>query len=166
MDQRRVCRVCRLHLNALVLSEANPNVEYIAGCMPLLPNRKSDGWVNNCPQFMGIYAETKHPEEAALFLDFFFNSEEAAALSGQCVRFHPAFAQKIVAENGSLDKLTAEAVERSLTYSGFDDGGLTTSAEVAKIMEEAYEAVAYGVMTPTEAAKDIVQKLNDFLARQ
>ena len=68
--------------NALVLSEANPNVEYIAGCMPLLPNRKSDGWVNNCPQFMGIYAETKHPEEAALFLDFFFNSEEAAALLG------------------------------------------------------------------------------------
>ena len=57
-------------------------------------------------------------------------------------------------------------MERSLTYSGFDDGGLTTSAEVAKIMEEAYEAVAYGVMTPTEASKDIVQKLNDFLARQ
>lgn len=116
---------------------------------------------------MGIYAETKHPEEAALFLDFFFNSEEAAALLGTVRSVPPtAFAQKIVTENGSLDKLTAEAVERSLTYSGFDDGGLTTSAESEKILEEAYEAVAYGVMTPAEAAKDVIQKLNDFLARQ
>jgi oligogalacturonide transport system substrate-binding protein len=153
--------------NALVLQEANPNVEYIAGCMPLLPDRKSDGWVNNCPQYMGIYAETKHPEEAALFLDFFFNSEEAAGLLGTVRSVPPtAFAQKIVAENGSLDKLTAEAVERSLSYSGFDDGGLTTSTEATKILEEAYEVVSYGTMTPAEAAKDVVEKLNSFLATQ
>lgn len=153
--------------NAQVLMEANPNVEYIAGCMPLLANRKSDGWVNNCPQFMGIYAETKHPEEAALFLDFFFNTEEAAKIL-KTVRSVPptAFAQKIVTEDGSLHKLTAEAVERSLSYNGFDDGGLTTSAEVSKILEEAYEAVSYGSMTPAAAAKDVVEKINSFLATQ
>lgn len=153
--------------NVQVLMEANPNVEYIAGCMPLLPDRKSDGWVNNCPQFMGIYAETKHPEEAALFLDFFFNTEEAAKLLGTVRSVPPtAFAQRIVAEDGSLHKMTAEAVERSLSYSGFDDGGLTTSAEATKILEEAYEAVSYGSMTPAEAAKDVVEKLNSFLATQ
>jgi len=151
--------------SAQVLMEANPNVEYIAGCMPLLANRKSDGWVNNCPQFMGIYANTKYPEQAASFLDFFFNTKEAAEML-KTVRSVPptAFAQKIVADNGSLNKLTAAAVERSLSYSGFDDGGLTTSAEVSKILEEAYEAVSYGSVTPAAAAKDVVQKINSYLA--
>ncbi len=151
--------------NAQVLMEANTNAEYIAGCMPLLANRKSDGWVNNCPQFMGIYAEAKHPEEAALFLDFFFNTKEAAEILNTVRSVPPtAFAQKIVADNGSLNKLTAAAVERSLSYSGFDDSGLTTTAEVTKILEEAYEAVSYGSVTPAAAAKDVVEKINSFLA--
>lgn len=151
--------------SAMMLSEANPNAEYIAGCMPLLPNRKSDGWVNNTPQFMGIYAETKYPEEAGKFLDFFFNSEEAAELLGTVRSVPPtAFAQKIVTEKGVLDKLTAEGVARSLTYNGFDDGGLTTGAEVTKILEEAYDAVSYGTMTPAAAARETVRRINDFLA--
>lgn len=153
--------------NAQALQDANPNVEYIAGALPLLKDGKSDGWVNNCPQYIGIYAETKHPEEAALFLDFFFNTEEAAELL-KTVRSVPptAFAQQIVTEQGVLNKLTAEAVERSLSYSGFDDGGYTTTAEMSKILEEAYEAVSYGTMTPADAAKDTIEKINDFLSRQ
>lgn len=153
--------------NAQVLKEANPNVEYIAGCLPLLTERKSDGWVNNCPQFMGIYADTKYPEQAAQFLDFFFNTDEAVELLGTVRSVPPtAFAQKIVTDKGILDKLTSEAVERSLSYSGFDDGGLSTSAEVTKILEDAYEAVSYGSMTPADAAKDVVAKINDFLSTQ
>lgn len=151
--------------NTQILKEANPNVEYVAGCLPLLADRKSDGWVNNCPQFMGIYAETKYPEQAAMFLDYFFNSEEAAELLGVVRSVPPTdFAQKIVTDKGLLDPLTTEAVERSLSYSGFDDAGLSTTAEVMKIMSDAYEAVSYGSMAPADAAKDVVTKINDYLA--
>ena len=151
--------------NAQILQQANPDVEYVAGCMPLMEDRKSDGWVNNCPQYIGVYAETEHPEEAGLFLDFFFNSEEAAEILGVVRSVPPTeFAQKIVTDNGQLDAFTAETVERSLSYEGFDDAGLTTSAEVMKIMSDAYEAVAYGTMSPADTAKDVVAKINDYLA--
>lgn len=151
--------------NAKVLMDANPDVEYMAGCMPVMADAKSEGWVNNCPQYMGIYAETEHPEEAGLFLDYFFNSEEAAETLGVVRSVPPTeFAQKIVTDNGQLDYLTAAAVERSLSYEGFDDAGYTTSAEVSKILADAYEAVSYGSSTPADTAKDVVNKINEYLA--
>lgn len=151
--------------NAQVLMDANPDVEYMAGCMPVMADAKSEGWVNNCPQYIGIYAETEHPEEAGLFLDYFFNSEEAAETLGVVRSVPPTeFAQKIVTDNGQLDYLTAAAVERSLSYEGFDDAGYTTSAEVSKILADAYEAVSYGSSTPADTAKDVVNKINEYLA--
>ena len=151
--------------NAQVLMDANPDGEYMAGCMPVMADAKSEGWVNNCPQYIGIYAETEHPEEAGLFLDYFFNSEEAAETLGVVRSVPPTeFAQKIVTDNGQLDYLTAAAVERSLSYEGFDDAGYTTSAEVSKILADAYEAVSYGSSTPADTAKDVVNKINEYLA--
>lgn len=151
--------------NAKVLMDANPDVEYMAGCMPVMADAKSEGWVNNCPQYIGIYAETEHPEEAGMFLDYFFNSEEAAETLGVVRSVPPTeFAQKIVTDNGQLDYLTAATVERSLSYEGFDDAGYTTSAEVSKILADAYEAVSYGSSTPADTAKDVVAKINDYLA--
>ena len=151
--------------NAQVLMDANPDVEYMAGCMPVMADAKSEGWVNNCPQYIGIYAETEHPEEAGLFLDYFFNSDEAAETLGVVRSVPPTeFAQKIVTDNGQLDYLTAAAVERSLSYEGFDDAGYTTSAEVSKILADAYEAVSYGSSTPADTAKDVVNKINEYLA--
>lgn len=151
--------------NAKVLMDANPDVEYMAGCMPVMADAKSEGWVNNCPQYIGVYAETEHPEEAGLFLDYFFNSEEAAETLGVVRSVPPTeFAQKIVTDNGQLDYLTAASVERSMSYEGFDDAGYTTSAEVSKILADAYEAVSYGSSTPADTAKDVVNKINEYLA--
>lgn len=152
--------------SATVVEAANPNVEYVAGCLPLLPDRKSDGWYNDCPQFMGIYAETKHPQEAAKFLDFFFNSEEAALLLGTVRSVPPtAMAQKIVTDAGKLNQLTADCVARSLTYNGTTDNGYTTNSEVQAILNDAYAAVSFGTKTPADAAREVVELINDFLAR-
>jgi oligogalacturonide transport system substrate-binding protein len=153
--------------NALVLRDANPDVEYIAGRMPVMAGAKSDGWVNDTPQYIGISATTPYPEEAALFLDFFFNSEEAAEILGTVRSVPPtAMAQKIVADKDVLDELTAQAVEVSLTYNGQSDSGFSTGAEVTAILTDAYEAVAFGAITPAQAASDVVSQINDFLARQ
>jgi len=142
-------------------------VEYMPGRLPVMANAKSDGWFNDCPQYMGIYAETKYPEQAAKFLNFFFNSEEAASILGTVRSVPPtAMAQKIVTDEGKLNALTANCVEMSLTYNGQSDGGLTTSAEVKAILDEAYDAVSLGAKTPAQAAKDVVKQLNDFLAAQ
>jgi len=153
--------------SAEVVQAANPSVQYVAGAMPLLANRRSDGWFNDTPQYMGISATTRYPEQAGSFLNFFFNTEEAARLLGTVRSVPPtAMAQRIVTEAGQLNALTAESVARSITYNGATDGGLTTSAEVTSILLNAYEAVSYGSMAPAAAARTVVDQINAFLARQ
>ena len=152
---------------AAVVEAANPNVQYIAGRLPLLANRRSDGWYNDCPQYMGIYAHTRHPEEAGKFLDFFFNSEEAARLLGTVRSVPPtAMAQQIVTNAGLLNRLTADGVAVSLSYNGQSDAGFTTSQEVKAILDAAYEAVSFGARTPAVVAREVVAQLNDFISRQ
>ncbi len=147
-----------------VLKAGNPDVEYYAGQLPLFEDRKSDGWFNDCPQYIGIYALTEHPEEAARFLDFFYNNEEAAAVLGTVRSVPPTvMAQEVCEREGTMDALSKEAVEVSMQYDGQSDGGLTTCAEVTSILNDAYENVSYGAMTPEEAAAEVVLLLNDFI---
>jgi oligogalacturonide transport system substrate-binding protein len=153
--------------SADVMQAANPDPNYIAGNMPVLADAKSDGWANDCPQYMGIYTKTEHPEEAALFLDFFFNNEEAAKTLGTVRSVPPtAKAQEITVTAGTLNPLTKMAVDVSQQYNGFSDSGKTTSAEVTAILVDAYESVAYGAKTPAEAAKEVVLLINNYLSAQ
>lgn len=147
-----------------VMTSVN-DVNYIAGELPLMANRKSDGWFTDTPQYIGMYKDTKHPEEAALFLDYFFNSEDAAKTLGT-VRSAPPTkkATDICEAEGTLDKITVESIEVSKEYNGQSDGGFTTSSEVNAILKDAYENVAYGTKTPKEAATEVVSLLNDFLS--
>ena len=152
---------------AEVMQAANPSVEYIPGALPLLANRRSDGWFNDPPQYMGIYAQTRNPQEAARFLDFFFNTEEAAILLGTVRSVPPtAMAQQAVVNAGVLNALTAAGVARSQTYNGQPDAGFTTAAEPKAILDNAYAEVSFGRMTPAQAAATVVQQLNAYLARQ
>ena len=148
-----------------VLAEANDTgAEFIPGALPLLANRASDGWTNNTPQFMGISADTPYPEHAALFFDFFFNTEVAAGILGTVRSIPPTeFAQQLVMDRGIANQWVVDATARSLTYAGFDDGGLTTNDNVTMILRDAYEGVAYGTLTPAEAAKNVVSQINDYL---
>lgn len=151
--------------SADVMQAANPSAKYIAGNMPVFADAVSDGWFNDCPQYMGISAKTKYPEEAALFLDFFFNNEEAAKTLGTVRSVPPTTkAQDITLAEGALNPLTKMAVEVSQQYNGVSDSGKTTSAEVIAILTDAYENVSFGAKTPEEAAKEVVALINDYLA--
>jgi oligogalacturonide transport system substrate-binding protein len=153
--------------SADVLQAGNPDPNYIAGNMPVFANAKSDGWANDCPQYMGIDKNTKHPEEAALFLDFFFNNEEASKTLGTVRSVPPTTkAQDIATTAGTLNPLTKLSVDVSQQYKGFSDGGKTTSAEVSAILTDAYESVAYGAKTPSEAAKEVIKLINNYLSAQ
>lgn len=147
-----------------VVSAANKNVEYMAGHMPTLANRKSDGWFNDTPQYMGMYAKTKYSAEAAKFLDFFFNDSEAADKLGTVRSVPPTNnGRKIAEQNGTLQGITSQSVKVSLLYNGQSDGGLTTGSEVTAILRDAYDNVSYGTKSPADVAKNTVNLINDFL---
>lgn len=153
--------------SADVLQAANSSVEYIAGHMPVMEGAASDGWFNDCPQFIGIYAKSEHPEEAALFLDYFYNNEQAITTLGTVRSVPPTQkAQEICEKAGSLNELTKMSVEVSMLYNGVSDGGKTTSSEVTAILGDAYENISYGAKTPAEEAAEVVSLLNDYIASQ
>ena len=147
-----------------VMSAVNDEIEYISGNLPIMESAVSDGWFNDCPQYIGIYADSKYPAEAALFLDYFFNSEEAARTLGTVRAVPPTKkAQEICEEEGTLSPLMKQSAEVSMQYNGRSDGGLTTGSEVNAILKDAYENVSYGTKTPEAAASEVVTLLNDFL---
>lgn len=150
-----------------VLAAANPNATYYAGNLPLLPDRVSDGWFNDCSGYIGIYSGSDHKEEALMFLDYFFNNETALATLGTVRSVPPtALGKEICEKSGKLDPLTKQAVEVSSQYNGVSDAGKTTTSECEAILKDCYENVAYGAMTPEEAAKEIVDLLNDYIDSQ
>ncbi len=153
--------------SAAVMQAANPNANYIAGQLPLFEERNSDGWVNDCPQYVGIYAKSAHPEEAALFLDYFFNNEESMKTLGTVRSVPPTKrAQELALEAGTLNFLTKMTVDVSMQYNGKSDSGKTTSAEVTAILSDAYENVAFGEVSPADEAKEVVELINDYLSAQ
>ncbi|MCI8418066.1 MAG: extracellular solute-binding protein [Lachnospiraceae bacterium] len=150
--------------SADVLSAANDTVEYMAGNMPVMADAVNDGWVNDCPQYIGMYAKTQHPAEAALFLDYFYNSDEAAKLLGTVRSVPPTEkARNICEEMDALNPLTKQSVDVSMQYNGFSDSGRTTSSEVTAILIDAYDNVSYGQMEPAEAAAEVMELLNDYM---
>lgn len=150
-----------------VMQAANPAPSYIAGNMPVMADAKSDGWYNDCPQYVGIYAKSEHPEEAAMFLDYFFNNEEAMKTLGTVRSVPPTDkAQEITLAAGTLNPLTKQAVDVSMQYNGVSDSGKTTSAEVSAILNDAYENVAFGEKSPADEAKEVVSLINDYLSAQ
>ena len=153
--------------SADILQAANPEVEYIAGHMPVMENAVSDGWFNDTPQFIGMYAKTKHPEGAALFLDYFFNDEEAAKTLGTVRSVPPTkSAQEICEKAGTLNPLTKMSVEVSMLYNGESDGGKTTGSEVTSILQDAYENISFGAKSPADNAAEVVAMLNDYISSQ
>lgn len=153
--------------SADVLQAANTNTEYMAGQLPLMENGESDGWFNDCPQYIGVYAKSEHPEEAADFLNYFFNNEEAARTLGTVRSVPPTQkAQEICEADGTLNELTKQSVEVSMQYNGVTDGGPTTGSEVTAILQDAYDNVSYGTLTPEEEAKEVVSLLQDYIDAQ
>ncbi|WP_349671196.1 extracellular solute-binding protein [Lacrimispora sp.] len=150
-----------------VLQAANPSAEYIAGNLPLAADRVSDGWYNDCSGYIGIYAKSQHPKEAAMFVNFFFNDEKAIETLGTVRSVPPtARAKEICEKSGSLNPLAKMAVETSLKYNGLSDSGKTTTSEVEAILKDAYDNIAYGAKTPADEAREIVQLLSDYIESQ
>ncbi|MCR4587944.1 MAG: extracellular solute-binding protein [Lachnospiraceae bacterium] len=149
--------------SADVLSAANSEITYMAGHLPLRDGGASDGWFNDCPQYIGVYAKTEHPKEAIDFLNFFYG-EEAAAILGTVRSVPPTvMAQEICEKAGTLNPLTKESVSVSMLYNGQSDGGPTTGSEVTAILTDAYENVSHGTLSPAEAAEETVELLNDYI---
>lgn len=130
---------------------------------PMLADAKDPGMQLSPSQSISINAGSAHIDEAAKFLNFFFNDEEAAKILGDC-RSIPCTntARRICEEEGLIDPLSVKAVEL-LNPIATDVQNLTLPTEIATIMKDASDKVAYNQGTPAEIAAEAYAYMLEYL---
>lgn len=152
------------------LTAANPGAEYIVVAMPKMANESAqlnDGYYASPPQLMTVNKDSKHIDEAVMFLDYFFNNEEAAIILKDLRSVPPtARARELCEENGLISSLVTTAVNIAIDKNGINEMGLTTDAEVEAVIKTMIESVIYGESSPQEAAARGTDMLEDILSEK
>lgn len=134
---------------------------------PLPDDRVNDGYSASAPQVMCISKTSEHIDLCLEFFDYFFNSDEAAAILKDVRSVPPVeSAREVCVAQGLIDPIVEKSVSLALTLNGVDESGLTTSAEVEAILLDTIENVAYGTRDTADIADETIQLLNDVLANQ
>jgi len=146
----------------VMVANGPEGAEYYAGSLPVVEGAKDGGWASNTPQVLAITKTCEHPEIAAAFLNYFFTNETAMETLGATRSVPPtAKAREICAANGKLTQLVTDAADIAVAISGTPNDKIFSTAECKNILYDAVEAIAYGDMTPAEAAEDTIAQLKE-----
>lgn len=147
------------------LTDACPNGEFDVIQMPLMEDRKDDGYYASPPQLMCISNTTKSLDDCLAFYDYFFNDASAAEILKD-TRSVPAVesARQICVDKGLLLPIVSKSVDLALELNGTNEMGLTTSAEVDAVIIDMLENVAYGNRSTEEIASEGIQLLEGILS--
>ncbi len=145
-----------------VMVAGNPNASYYPANLPVYEGATEGGWASNTPQVLTIPKSCKHPEMAAAFLNYFYANETAMETLGAVRSVPPqAKAREICAANGSLTKVVSDSANIAAAIGGTPNDKISSTNESKNILFDAVELVAYGEMTPAEAAADTIDQLKE-----
>ncbi|WP_028517388.1 ABC transporter substrate-binding protein [Ruminococcus flavefaciens] len=135
---------------------------------PLLTDEKgcSDGWMIKPSLLYAISKNTKHPDEAAAFINFLLNDEECAEILGT-TRGIPAShkAEAVLQKSGALNGLTKESES---ILSNAHTVTISPYMELSRMKEfynTAIEAVSYGTSDVDSAAQQMFDSVNNYLEK-
>jgi oligogalacturonide transport system substrate-binding protein len=147
---------------AEVLTAANPDAEYYAGEFPMLEDAKNPGWIIGCPQILAVTKTTENLDACILFLDYFYNDDTALATLGVERSLPPTeHAREIVEAEGKASPLLSQAVEILTPYEGLNNDPIGSSAEAKQAMIDAISQIAYGQLSTSEAAQQVMSLYKD-----
>ena len=116
---------------------------------------------------MNVNKSSEHIEEAVMFLDYFFNDPEAAAVLKDLRSIPPTtYAREVCEEQGLISDLVKAAVDYGMTQNGTNEMGLTTDSEVEASIVSMIESVMYQESTVEEAAADGMATLEFVLSEK
>ncbi len=153
--------------NNLVNAYGGENASFIAVQGPLPEGRQNDGFTSAPPQLMATAKTCANPEAATAFWDYFFNSEEAI-ITLKDLRSVPAIERnrQILNENKLITKVVSDAMDYASQLNGIAEHGFTTGSEIAQILVDMVESIAYSNATPEQVADEAIELIDDFLSRQ
>lgn len=128
--------------------------------MPIMENAKESGHIVRPSQTLVINKDSKHVEEAAKFLDFFFNDEEAALILKDCRSVPPTTtAQQLLLDNDLVDPLVLKAVDISMAHAGNKQNTVSGQTALETVMSDAIEQAVMN-HDPEGAAAYMVEQFN------
>lgn len=155
---------------AFTLASAIPQMKtYVpsldSSSYPIAPDAKSSGVLVVPSNPLAINKETKYPEEAAKFASWLLTSPEAAAILRDNFSVPPVEANATsLASQNLIDPTVAKAVQIALENPGDPINGVSNNQEIAKLVNDYMQQVAFGQSAPDKAAKELIERLKDKLA--
>lgn len=155
-----------LHSNAssLVQDSAGKN-NMAAASMPVLAGAKDTGIFVRPSQIMVVNNNSRNRDEAAKFMNFFFNDPEAVEILGTTRGIPPTTTgRETLAGKGMINPLVEEATNIALSKQGKPSSVWQTNSEITQILDDVVEKVGFGTLTPAQGAKELINSLNAKLA--
>ncbi|MFC4601778.1 ABC transporter substrate-binding protein [Cohnella hongkongensis] len=136
-----------------------PEFKISSTLFPIMQEAKESGISPKPAGFIGINKNSKHVQEAAKFVDWFFNNQESILLLG-VERSLPAMSasQKLLVDHGKMDQVVMDSVQKALEHRSSTPAHINFNQELYKIMSEVVEKVAFGKSTPEEAAAELLER--------
>lgn len=141
------------------------NQELVLANFPTSENALSSGVISKPSLLWGISKNSKHPEEAALLLDFLLNDKEAASIMG-LERGIPSSkaALEVLTEEGLLESgLEVDGTEFVKNNVDIQTSPYYEDANLQSTYRQVSESFGYGRISAEEAAKQIFDAITDKL---
>ena len=133
---------------------------------PIPEDAVNPGLQTTPSQLLAVNSRSANKEEAIKFIDWFFNSEEAINILKDCRGVPPTSrARDILAAADELDTDVVTAVNLALPYSGGPENGPSLNKEIETIVKDYVQQVGYKVLTPEEAATQMMEDLEKVLSQ-
>jgi oligogalacturonide transport system substrate-binding protein len=139
--------------------------EFGGALLPLRPGTKNSGFEIRPSQILSVNARSKAIPQTLDFIKFFF-TDETAVLTLADTRGVPAseFGRSLLLKNNKLSPVMREVTDKANRNPGLELIPLHHDEELFKIVEDLVGGVAYGKMTPDQAAAALVRQYTDKLA--
>lgn len=128
--------------------------------LPIKKGSVNSGMFSRPSQLMTINNNSKYKNEAADFLNFFFNDPEAIAILKDVRSIPPTVgAIAYCNENNLLDPLIVKAANNAANKAQVIDSVLAQDVICLDLLYNEYENVAFGKTTPAQSADSLMQGL-------
>jgi oligogalacturonide transport system substrate-binding protein len=155
-----------LHSNASSLvQDSGGKTDIMVASMPVKKDAVDSGIYVRPSQIMVVNNNSTYRDAAAQFMNFFFNDPEAIEILSSTRGIPPTTTgREILTQKGLINPLVEEATNIALSKMGKPASVWQTNSEITQILDDVVEKLGFGVLTPTQAAKDLRDRLSAKLA--
>ncbi|MDR3114170.1 MAG: extracellular solute-binding protein [Treponema sp.] len=133
--------------------------------LPLMPDAKDSGILVRPSQILVINKASKNTAAAVQFVDFFFNDPEAAEILGIQRGIPPTTtAREGLASKKLIHPMVEEGTTIALAHMGKPQTVWEMNSEIVDIMEDCIGKMAFGQISPAQAAKELRDRISAKLA--